>query len=118
MKMKSLMIAAFALAALTGTASASCYGTSNVYTCTDSSGNTYNVNRYGGSTSVQGYNSSTGSTWSQNSHSYGNTTNTYGQAANGNSWNSTTNRYGSGSSTYGTDSRGRSFNSFCYGSNC
>ena len=87
---------------------AACFGSPNMYTCSDNSGNSYNVNRFGNTTTVNGYNAQTGSNWNQTSQHYGNTTYTQGQAANGNSWNSTTQSYGNGySNTYGTDSRGR-----------
>ncbi len=98
----------------TPSAQAACYGSSNMYTCSDSSGNSYNVNRFGTTTTVNGYNAQTGSSWSQTSQHYGNTTYTQGQAASGNSWNSTTQSYGNGyTNTYGTDSHGRSFSQQC-----
>ena len=85
---------------------ANCTGSANFYNCYDvRSGNSYSVQKYGNSTSMQGYNSGTGNSWSQQSYNYGNTTNTYGTASNGSSWNQTTTPYG----TYGTDSRGNSF---------
>ncbi len=85
---------------------ANCFGSANVYTCTDTaSGNTYNVQKFGNSTYMQGYNSNNGTSWNQNSHTYGNTTNIYGNASNGQNWNQTITPYGS----YGTDSRGNSF---------
>lgn len=40
----------------TPSAQAVCYGSSNMYTCSDSSGNSYNVNRFGTTTTVNGYN--------------------------------------------------------------
>lgn len=114
--------AALALAALlvSSHVAATCYGTRNNYSCNDNSGNSYQVNRMGSTTTVNGYNAQTGSSWNQQSHHYGNTTQTYGSAANGNSWNSTTQSQGNGySSTYGTDSRGRNFSRQCgpYGCN-
>jgi hypothetical protein len=91
---------------LANPAFANCTGSGNFYSCYDArSGNSYNVQKYGNSTSVQGYNPGTGNSWSQQSYNYGNTTNTYGTASNGSSWNQTTTPYG----TYGTDSRGNSF---------
>lgn len=51
----------------TPSAQAVCYGSSNMYTCSDSSGNSYNVNRFGTTTTVNGYNAQTGSSWSQTS---------------------------------------------------
>ena len=87
------------------TSNAACYGSANVYSCSDLSGNTYNVQRYGNTTSVQGYNPNTGNSWSQQSYQYGNQTHTYGNASNGNSWSRTDTPYGS----YGTNSNGQPF---------
>lgn len=87
------------------TSNAACYGGANVYSCSDLSGNTYNVQRYGNTTSVQGYNSNTGNSWSQQSYQYGNQTHTYGNASNGNSWSRTDTPYGS----YGTNRNGQPF---------
>lgn len=114
--------AAIAAAALFATtqATAACFGSQNMYTCNDASGNSYQVNRMGNTTTVNGYNAQTGSSWNQTSQHVGNSTYTHGNAANGNSWNSTTQSYGNGySSTYGNDSRGRSFSRQCgpYGCN-
>ncbi|WP_223851393.1 hypothetical protein [Cupriavidus pauculus] len=99
---------------------AACFGSQNMYTCNDSSGNSYQVNRMGNVTTMNGYNAQTGSSWNQSSQHYGNSTHTTGTASNGNSWNSTTQNYGNGyTSTYGTDSHGRSFSRQCgpYGCN-
>jgi hypothetical protein len=116
--MKRIILLA-ALLGATLTANASCFGSGSMQTCTDSSGNSYNVQRYGNTTSVQGYNANTGSTWSQTSNTYGNTTSTYGSAANGNTWNSTTYSTPGMTQQYGTDSNGRSFQRTCtqYGCN-
>jgi len=95
-----------ALVTLSFSAYASCFGTQSNYNCFDANtGNSYSVQKSGNSTYMQGYNSSTGNSWTQNSQTYGNTTNVYGTASNGNSWNQTITPYGS----YGTDSRGNSF---------
>lgn len=93
---------------------ASCYGTGNIYTCNDNSGNSYNVQKFGNTTQVQGYNPNTGSSWNQTSQTYGNTTYSNGTASNGNMWNQTTIRNGSvGTTTFGTDSEGNAFNKSC-----
>lgn len=98
---------------------ATCIGSSTLYSCTDASGNTYNVTRMGSTTMVNGHNPSTGSSWSQTSQRVGNTTFTNGSAANGNSWNSTTMDVGNGTTwTQGTDSRGRSFSQTCTAYGC
>lgn len=113
--MKTWLTVVAAAASLIGAPTwAACFGSTNMYTCSDNSGNSYNVNRFGNTTTVNGYNAQAGSNWNQTSQHYGNTTYTQGQAANGNSWNSTTQSYGNGySNTYGTDSRGRSFSRQC-----
>ncbi len=104
--------ALFALAA--SSAWASCVGTDAFRTCYDNSGNSYQVNRMGNTTMMQGYNAQTGSNWSQTSQQVGNSTFTNGTAANGQSWNSTTMNMGNGNTmTYGTDSRGNSFQRNC-----
>ena len=91
---------------------ATCYGTANNYTCNDASGNSYNVQKYGGMTNMQGYNASTGSNWTQNSQTFGNTTQIQGQS-NGRSWNETIQTM-PGMTTYsGTNSHGQSFNRTC-----
>ncbi len=100
-----------------GLANASCYGSSSFYTCNDASGNSYNVQKYGNTTNVQGYNSSTGSSWSQNSQTYGNTTYTQGNS-NGRSWNETTTVMPGMTNYSGTNSRGQSFNRTCTAYGC
>lgn len=108
-----------ALAALSFSAQATCIGSGSFQTCTDASGNSYNVSRYGNQTQVNGYNANTGSTWSQNSTTVGNTTFHNGQAANGNSWSGTTSTYGGMTTHSGVDSRGNSYHKTCttYGCN-
>lgn len=100
-----VFIAAACAALISGAASAACVGTESFKTCTDASGNSYTVSRAGNTTMMNGFNSQTGSSWSQNSLRTGNSTFTYGQDADGNSWNATSNAFG----TYGTDSDGNSF---------
>ena len=100
-----LIVAVAALAVFSGPVSAACVGTAQFKSCTDISGNSYSVSNFGNSTVVNGRNSQTGSSWSQQSNRVGNNTYTYGRAANGQSWNSTSTPYG----TYGTDSDGDSF---------
>lgn len=93
---------------------AGCFGSGGIYTCTDSSGNVYNVNRFGGSTYMTGSNPRTGSNWSQTSHDLGNVTITNGTSAQNRPWNATTIDMGGGfTSTTGTDSRGRPFSATC-----
>ncbi len=91
---------------------AECFGSDSFQTCYDGSGNSYTVNRYGNTTSTNGYNAQTGSTWSQQSHTYGNITQHNG-ASNGNSWNMTQTQNGFGQTFSGTDSGGNSFHTTC-----
>ncbi|RYG38219.1 MAG: hypothetical protein EON93_02430 [Burkholderiales bacterium] len=106
----ALLAASFASPAF---AQSNCVGSANFKTCTDQSGNSYSVSRFGNSTQVQGNNPSTGSTWSQSSTTLGNNTYTNGTAANGKPWNQTTSTFGNTTSTYGTDSNGQSFSKTC-----
>lgn len=114
--MKAFLITA--VLALPLAANANCFGSGNFQTCTDSSGNSYSVQRYGNTTNVQGYNPSTGNNWNQSSSTYGNTTYHNGMASNGNSWSGTSSTYG-GSTTYqGIDSRGQSYHRTCNAYGC
>lgn len=79
-----VIVAAFASPAFAG-----CTGTGSYRTCYDAqSGNTYQIQKYGNTTTMNGYNSRTGSHWTQNSYTYGNNTLNSGVDADGNSWNS------------------------------
>jgi hypothetical protein len=87
-------------------ASANCYGTANNYTCYDvQSGNSYNVQKYGNQTYMNGRNSRTGTSWSQNTNRFGNSSSTYGHSSNGKSWSSYSTPYGSS----GQDSSGNTW---------
>jgi hypothetical protein len=89
-------------------------GTGTFRTCYDDKGNNYTVQDLGSMTITNGYNSQTGSNWSQTDTTFGNTTITNGNAGNGNSWNMTQQQFGNGFSTYsGTDSDGNSFSGTC-----
>ena len=102
----------------TSIVNAECYGTGSFKECYDDSGNTYTVEKYGSTTYVNGSNSNTGSTWSEEAQTYGNTTYINGTAANGNSWNETIERYGDTTYISGTDKDGNSFSKTCYGDEC
>ena len=93
-------------------ATASCIGTNAFQTCNDASGNSYTVQRFGNQTMMQGHNSQTGSAWSQNSMTFGNTTHHHGQS-NGNSWNMMDQRIGNQRFYSGTNSRGQPFSYSC-----
>lgn len=86
-EMKKALIVLAVLAAFAGDAAAACYGTKVYQNCYDSqSGNSYSIQRYGNTTTMNGYNSNTGSTWNQNSYTYGNSTSHYGTDSDGNNW--------------------------------
>lgn len=92
---------------------AACFGTPGYETCTDSYGNQYTVNRFGNMTTMQGYNANTGSQWSQQSNTFGNMTQTYGQT-NGSPWNERQTYYGNGfGSVSGMNSRGQPYSYNC-----
>jgi hypothetical protein len=112
--MRGLIICLIAstLAGAAAPAYAECFGSDAFSTCYDDSGNAYTVQRFGNQTFMNGSNSRTGSTWSQNSMTMGHTSYHNG-VTNGNSWNMTDQRYGGMRSIYGTDSRGNHFNYNC-----
>ena len=111
--MKIVCISAI-LAVFIGTsAQAGCFGSANMYSCSDNQGNRYNVNRFGDMTTMNGSNSYNGSTWNQHSNTIGDTTYTNGRASNGQSWNATTTTNSLGTTTYGTDANGNSFRRTC-----
>lgn len=96
-------------------ANADCFGSETMYSCNDiQSGNTYQVNKFGNSTTMNGYNSRTGSTWNQNSSTYGNITYQNGTSSNGKAWNQTIQDNGAFGTTYsGTDSKGKPYYKTC-----
>ncbi len=102
-----------AVLVFSGLANADCIGSDSFKTCNDNSGNSYTVKKFGNSTSVNGHNAKTGSSWNQNSQKVGNTTFTNGYDADGNSWNSTATKVGSSTFVSGTDSDGNSFSKIC-----
>lgn len=109
--MKKLIIA-LTIAFAAPSAFASCFGTDGFKTCTDQSGNTYNVQKFGNSTHVTGHNPN-GSTWNQNSTTFGNTTYHNGTAANGNSWSGTSQTFGGTTYNNGINSNGKPYSSTC-----
>lgn len=114
--MKRLLISV-ALYAFASVSFANCFGSASNYSCNDTSGNSYNVQKYGNSTNMQGRNAGTGGTWTQNSQTYGNTTQIQGNT-NGNSWNQTIQTMPGMTIQSGTDSHGRSFNRTCTAYGC
>ena len=115
--MKRLLVA-LALCAASVAATATCMGSDSFQTCTDSSGNSYTVNRMGDMTIMNGYNSQTGTSWNQTSTTMGDMTIHNGTAGNGNSWSGTTQRIGDMQIHSGTDSRGRSYYRTCSSIGC
>ncbi len=93
--------------------SSNCVGSSSLRTCTDASGNSYTTQRIGDLSYTDGYNSRTGSSWSQSTQRIGDTSFTTGTDADGNTWNSTTQRIGDTTFQHGTNSEGESFSSTC-----
>lgn len=112
-----LLIFAFITFIVVTTAKASCIGSSNLYSCRDTTGNQYNVQKFGNSTNMQGYNAATGSSWTQNSQSFGNTTQIQGNT-NGRAWNQTIQTLPGMTIQSGTDSRGNSFTRTCTAFGC
>ncbi len=115
--LKSKALYFVALMTLSLSSAAACYGAANSYNCNDAIGNSYNVQKYGNTTNMQGHNAGTGSNWSQNSQTYGNTTQIQGQA-NGRAWNETIQTM-PGMTTYsGTNSQGQSYIKTCTAYGC
>ncbi|BCG83090.1 hypothetical protein [Mesorhizobium sp. 113-3-3] len=116
--MKSLVIVIGLLLAPVS-AQAACFGSDAFKTCTDDNGNSYNVQHFGNTTNMTGYNANTGSTWSQNSNTFGNTTITDGTAADGNTWHMQQQRIGNSTFYSGSDSDGNAVSGSCgpYGCN-
>ncbi|MNG08251.1 hypothetical protein D3C84_915970 [compost metagenome] len=107
------LLAALALTLTTPAAFAACFGTGSLQTCNDSSGNTYNVQRFGNTTNMQGYNAGTGSNWNQTSQRIGNTTIHNGTSADGNSWQGTSQQIGNSTIYNGVDSNGNVYSRTC-----
>ena len=113
MRAKSVVVAALVAVASTSSAGAACVGSASFALCNDSYGNSYSVQRFGGTTITQGSNARTGSNWSQTDNNFGGSTLTDG-VANGRSWDMQRQSLGGGFSTYsGTDLYGDSFSGMC-----
>ena len=115
--MKKLAMLVLALG-LSSAAHATCVGTPGFQSCTDNAGNSYTVQRFGGSTYMQGNNSRNGSSWSQNSQTFGNTTNVYGRDSSGRSWNNTIQTSPGMVQQYGRDASGQPFSKTCTTAGC
>lgn len=114
--MRTLVLAGI-IALTFSTANAACFGSSSFQNCSDSYGNNYTVQRYGNSTYMQGNNARTGSSWSQDSTNFGNSTFTNG-VTNGRSWNMQQNSFGGVSTYSGQDSNGDFFGGTCVNGFC
>ncbi|MDR5867959.1 hypothetical protein [Halomonas koreensis] len=94
---------------------ATCTGSGSFQTCYDAqSGNSYSVQRHGNTTTIQGYNSNTGSTWNQTSRKIGGTTFHNGMSSDGNSWSGTSRSIGSQTYHQGIDSDGEPYSGYSY----
>lgn len=99
---------------LTTNANSNCFGSENLYTCTDpKTGNSHQISKLGNTTQVNSYNSRTGTTWSQNTQTYGNQSYTTGRDQHGNSWQHNTNQIGNSQYYNGNDSKGNSYSGNC-----
>lgn len=119
--MKKLIAFLLATFAITPSLASNCMGSDTLYTCYDDNGNTYNVNKMGNYTYVDGYNARTGSRWKSDSTTLGNYTYQNGTDANGNRWNQTIQHTSFGtvySGTSGTDSNGKSYTKTCNSYGC
>lgn len=116
---KFLLTVGIMLTSFSTYANSNCFGSDTMYTCNDyKTGNTYNVSKFGGSTQVQARNSRTGSTWSQNTQTYGNQSHTTGRDQNGNTWRHNTNQVGNTQYYNGSDSNGNYYNGSCGALGC
>lgn len=97
---------------------AACYGSGAYQTCNDNAGNSYNVQRFGNTTQVQGTNAQTGSNWNQTTQTIRNTTFHNGTAADGSSWNGTSQNIGGTTFHRGTDSDGNAYSKTCNAHGC
>ena len=107
-KILSVLSAGLIAIASPNIASAACYGSYGFSSCYDSSGNSYSVYRIGNSSYMSGFNTNTGSSWSQNSTTIGGSTYHSGISSNGNPWSMTQ----TGNSIFGIDSSGNFFSSY------
>ena len=112
---KTSLITASLSLMLASAVSANCVGTETFKTCNDpQSGNSYTISKFGNTTHMNGYNNQTGSTWSQQSSTFGNSTYHQGYSSDGNHWSVTESRYGNSSYISGYDSRGNTVSKSCY----
>jgi hypothetical protein len=106
------LLSAIIICALCQPANAGCFGSGSFKTCNDDSGNNYTIQKFGNTTHMQGNNYQTGSTWSQNTNTFGNIT-THTGNSNGNAWRATEQRIGNTTFYNGQDSNGNAFHKTC-----
>lgn len=113
-KFRMILLSA-ALSMTAGSAFSQCYGSDTSYTCYDSgSGNSYSVNRFGGTTYMQGSNARTGSNWSQTTTDQGFQSNSYGTGADGSTWSYTQPTSRTPQLGYGVGGGNRCTPPYCY----
>ncbi|WP_145109322.1 hypothetical protein ACN9JG_21010 (plasmid) [Cereibacter azotoformans] len=110
MKLIAIMTAALLVA---DAAAAACVGSEAFQSCWDDAGNSYTVSRYGNTTQLEGRNARTGSHWSQESQTIGNTTYHQGRSADGGNWNMMQQSIGGSTFYSGRDSDGNAFSGSC-----
>ncbi|MDQ7777867.1 MAG: hypothetical protein Q4615_19350 [Paracoccus aminovorans] len=110
-----LLAPTIAVAVSTPPAAADCFGSGSFRTCSDDAGNNYTVQQFGNQTVVDGYNTRTGSRWSQDTMDLGGgMTTTTGRAADGSRWTQDTMDLGGGmTSVSGRDSNGNRYSVTC-----
>lgn len=112
---KAMIISASMAFVLAGAAHANCVGTDSFKTCTDpQSGNSYTISKFGNTTNMNGFNRRTGSRWSQQSSTLGNSTYHNGYSSDGGRWSVTESQYGNSSYYSGYDSKGNTISKSCY----
>lgn len=100
---------------------AKCWGSDAFQNCVDESGNAYTQQRFGNTSTVNGYQQKLpGQAWEQTGTSIGDTTFITGTATDGSTWTETITNYGNGTRTIsGMDGKGLVYNKYCtvYGCN-
>jgi hypothetical protein len=108
-------LALFAALTTGGQAHAECFGTGSFRSCSDLSGNSYSIQQFGNTTTMNGSNSRTGSTWNQTSTTMGSTTFNRGTSSDGGSWSTTRQDVGNGNYMInGHDSDGNAVSKSCF----
>ncbi|MEM5449531.1 MULTISPECIES: hypothetical protein [Paraburkholderia] len=119
--MKRVALSLIIFGAFTAPAAfAKCWGNDAFQNCVDESGNSYTVQRFGNTSTVNGYQQKLpGEAWEQTGASIGDTTFITGQAADGSTWTETITNYGNGTRTIsGMDGKGLVYNKYCTVSGC